>query len=119
MDLVAIGSGLALAIIAIGTQLPRMMAGLKRDKLDNVFAETQMSLVDGIQQSYEKQNASLNERLVKMETRMGEMDELIHNQAVKTTRLVVVVIHLRGLLTDNQIVVPAHIIEEINRLTAI
>lgn len=119
MDLVTLGSGLALAIIAIGTQIPRIMAGLKRDKLDNTVATTQMHMVDGIQQSYEKQIISLNERLVKMEARMAEMDTLIHGQAVKTTRLVVVVIQLRGLLRIDNIVVPAYIDEEIASLTKV
>lgn len=118
-DLLSIGTALAAAIITIAAIIPRILASLKRDKLDEKVAETQMGIVDGIQTSYEKQIDTLDDRMAKMEERIDAMDLTIHNQAIKITRLIVVVIHMRGLLVSNSIPIPANIQEEIDFLTAL
>lgn len=117
MDLVTLGTGLATAVIVFATLLPKIMAGLKRDKLDTKVATTQISQVDGIQNTYEKQVHSLSDRLCKMEARVSAMDETIHFQAVKVTRLIVVVIQLKSIMTEYSVPFPDHLKEEIDRLT--
>lgn len=117
MDLVTLGTGLASAVVIFATLLPKLMASLKRDRLDTKFASTQMEMVDGIQNSYEKQIQSLTERLNRMELRVNEMDETIHFQAVKVTRLIVVVIQLKSIMTEYAVPIPDHIKEEIDKLT--
>jgi hypothetical protein len=117
MDLVTIATGLAGSVIVLSSLLPKIMASLKRDKLDATVATTQISQVDGIQSTYEKQIHSLYDRLNKMELRVNEMDETIHFQAVKVTRLIVVVIQLKSIMTEYAVPIPEHLKEEIDRLT--
>ena len=93
------------------------MAGLKRDKLDATVATTQISQVDGIQSTYEKQILSLTDRLSKMESRMNEMDKIIHDQAIKVTKLIIVVIQLKSIITSAHIVIPQELLDEIDLLT--
>ena len=118
-DLLSIGTALAAAVITIAAIIPRILANLKRDKLDGMVAGTQMNIVDGIQNSYEKQIETMDERMTKMEDRIDAMDLTIHNQAIKITRLIVVVIHMRGLLQSASVPIPANIQEEIDILTSL
>lgn len=118
MDLITLGTGLATAVVLFATLLPKIMAGLKRDRLDATVAQTQMVMVDGIQNSYQKQISNLTARLNRMELRVNEMDETIHFQAVKVTRLIVVVIQLKSIMTEYSVPIPIHIQEEINTLTS-
>lgn len=118
-DLLTIGTALAAAIITIATIIPRILANLKRDKLDSKVAGTQMDVVDGLQTSYEKHIDALDDRMGKMEERIDAMDLTIHNQAIKITRLIVVVIHMRGLLQSASVPIPANIQEEIDILTSL
>ena len=118
-DLLTIGTALAAAIITIATIIPRILANLKRDSLDSKVAGTQMNIVDGLQTSYEKQIDTLDERMAKMEERIDAMDLTIHTQAIKITRLIVVVIHMRALLVANAVPIPSNIQEEIDLLTSL
>ena len=118
-DLLTIGTALAAAIITIATIIPRILANLKRDNLDGKFAGTQMDIVDGLQTSYEKQIELLDDRMIKMEERVDSMDMTIHTQAIKITRLIVVVIHMRGLLVSNAVPIPENIQTEIDLLTTL
>ena len=118
-DLLTIGTALAAAIITIATIIPRILANLKRDSLDSKVADTQMNIVDGLQTSYEKQIDTLDERMAKMEERIDAMDLTIHTQAIKITRLIVVVIHMRALLVANAVPIPSNIQEEIDLLTSL
>lgn len=118
-DLLTIGTALAAAIITIATIIPRILANLKRDNLDGKFAGTQMDIVDGLQTSYEKQIELLDDRMIKMEERVDSMDMTIHTQAIKITRLIVVVIHMRGLLVSNSVPIPENIQTEIDLLTTL
>ena len=117
MDLVTLGTGIASAVVVFATLLPKIMAGLKRDKLDATVATTQISQVDGIQSTYEKQILSLTDRLSKMESRMNEMDKIIHDQAIKVTKLIIVVIQLKSIITSAHIVIPQELLDEIDLLT--
>lgn len=117
-DLLALGTALAAAIISLATLLPKLLATFKKDKLDGAVASTQHSMVDGLQHSYEKQLDNLSERHDKLEERVGCMDDTIHAQAIKVTRLIVVVIHMNGLLDQHSISIPSHIKNEIDNLTA-
>ena len=118
-DLLTIGTALAAAIITIATIIPRILANLKRDSLDSKVAGTQMNIVDGLQTSYEQQIDTLDERMAKMEERIDAMDLTIHTQAIKITRLIVVVIHMRALLVANAVPIPSNIQEEIDLLTSL
>jgi hypothetical protein len=96
--------------------LPKLLAMFKRDKLDGTMSSTQQALVGDIQTSYEKQNVIRDERMRKLEEKVEAMDQLIHTQAVKITRLIVVIIHMRGLLNTHTVPVPDHIQAEIDHL---
>lgn len=115
-DLLAIGTSVAAAIISLATILPKLLTGFKKDKLEGAVATTQHKMVDGIQNSYEKQLSSLTERYNKLDLKVDSMDETIHTQAVKLTRLVVVLIHVKGLLEEHEVPVPPHMQAEIDSL---
>lgn len=117
-DLLTIGTALAAAVISIAALLPKLLANFKKDKLDGAVASTHHSMVDGIQSSYEKQLNNLSDRFNKLDTKVQGMDSTIHNQAIKITRLIVVLIHMQGLLEDASVPIPKHIQEEINNLTS-
>jgi hypothetical protein len=117
MDLITIGTGLATAVTTFAVFLPKIMAGLKRDQFDFKATTTQANMVDNIYHIYEKQITTLSDRLTKMELRVNEMDETIHVQAMKITRLIVVVIQLKSLLENSSVPLPEHLREEIDRLT--
>ena len=57
--------------------------------------------------------------MAKMEERIDAMDLTIHTQAIKITRLIVVVIHMRALLVANAVPIPSNIQEEIDLLTSL
>lgn len=115
-DLLALGTALAAAIISLATLLPKLLATFKKDKLEGAVASTQHSMVDGIQHTYEKQLATLWERFNKLEDKVATMDLTIHSQAIKVTRLTVVVIQVRGLLEDHDVPIPHHIKVEMDAL---
>jgi hypothetical protein len=88
-------AAIASALIAIALFLPRLLNAVKSDKVDgNVF-----------------------DRLLKHEERMNAMDDTIHKQQVKVTRLVVLVTHMNGLLIANGVTIPEKIEKEIQELT--
>lgn len=118
-DLLAIGTTIATALMAIATVLPKLIANFKKDKLDGTVASVQRTQVDGIQHSYEQQLTNLIGRFAKMELKVDAMENTIHMQSIKVTRLIVVVIHMRGLLASHSVPIPEHIKAEIDLLTAL
>lgn len=116
-DLLTIGTALAAAVISLAALLPKLLANFKKDKLDGAVASTHTSMVDGIQSSYEKQLNNLSERFNKLDAKVQGMDNTIHTQAIKITRLMVVLIHMQGLLEDASVPIPKHIQVEIDNLT--
>ena len=105
----------AFGLVALFSQLKSV---LKRDSVDAKVSETQQDMVNSIQKSYETQLAALNERVTRLDLRLTSMDEVIHIQAIKITRLMVVVTHLRSLLNINQIPLSEFVQEEIDSLTS-
>ena len=104
-DLLSIGTAVALALTGIATQLPKIIAAMKRDKVEWAISQNQHDSVDAI-----------NLRMLKHEARMNEMDETIRKQQIKVTRLQVLVIQLKGHLQANGVDIPAQVESEIKEL---
>lgn len=83
------------ALAAIAVFLPKLLNAVKSDKVDG----------------------NVLDRLLKHEERMNQMDDTIHKQQVKVTRLVVLVTHMNGLLIANGVTIPEKIEKEIQELT--
>lgn len=113
-DLITVGTSLAGVLIAIIVWGPKVMAAIRRDKLDGVVASTQTDMVNGIHLSYTEQLRALTARVTEMDAHIRRTDLMVHKQRVKLTRLQVSLIHLQGLLTLNGIEVPPHIRAEID-----
>lgn len=88
-------SALVIAMIAIATYLPKLLNSIKSDKIDG----------------------SVLERIAKHEERMNDMDRTIHRQAIKLTRLTVVLLHVKMLLNQHKVPVPEHLQKEMDELT--
>lgn len=116
-EVIALGSALAAALITIAAFIPKLLRSIKRDNLDTRVAGTQQSVVDEMYTSYERQLEALNERVSRLDSRLTEMDNTIHSQAIKITRLTIVIMHLRALLLTNAITIPDQIQDEIDVLT--
>ncbi len=116
-DILTIGTTLAAAIVAVAAVLPKLITSFKRDKLDGAVADAQSSMVDGMSGTYEKQLKFLDDRVQKLDQRVAAMEDIIHLQAVKITRLMVVVTHLRTLLNLNKIPLSEFVQTEIEDLT--
>jgi hypothetical protein len=116
-ELLAIGTALAGALLSLAAFLPKLLANLKKDNLAGSMAATQQDMVEGMQETFQKELTAQSERLRKLEAKVAHMEETIHSQAIKITRLIVVIIHMRGLLEDYNVPVPPHIQSEIDQLT--
>ena len=92
---VVTGGAIAAAIIGISAYLPKLLNGIKSDKIEG----------------------NVLDRIKRHEERMDEMDETIHKQQVHNTRFEVLVIHLVGLLAANGITIPDSLQREIDDLT--
>src|ERR1035437_8451879 len=115
-DSLTLGSAVIAGVITIAAFIPKLLKSIKRDNLDTKVASTQQTLVDEMYATYEKQRGEDGERLNKMEARMESMDNLIHFQSIKITRLIIVVIHLKALLISNIIPIPDQLQDEIDFL---
>lgn len=91
------GSALAIAAIAVAAHLPKILNSIKSDKIDG----------------------SVLDRIAKHEERMNEMDRTIHRQAIKLTRLTLVLMHVKVLLNSHSVPVPEHLQQEMDELTEI
>lgn len=113
-DLITIGTSFAGVLVAIIVWGPKLLAAVRRDKLDGVVAATQTDMVNGIHLSYTEQLRTLTVRVTEMDAHIRRTDLMVHKQRIKLTRLQVSLIHLQSLLTLNGIEVPAHIRSEID-----
>lgn len=115
-DLLALGTAVAAAIVSLAALIPKLLAGFKKDKLDGVVATTQQSMVDGIKATYDSQIATITERLNVVDAKANDMEDKLRAQSVTVTRLMVLVLKLKGLLEQNSIAIPLPIQKEIDVL---
>jgi uncharacterized coiled-coil protein SlyX len=95
------------AVLAITVALPRIMAMLKRDQLDNTTAATQITVMH-----------SLDERIMAMEKRITDLSALVHDQQIKITKLSSLLLRTEMVLQKQGVSIPAQLQEEIRRFTA-
>lgn len=92
---IGIASAIATALFAMAFGLPKLVNGFKSDKLDG----------------------SILDRVTKLEAKAEIQDLKIHRQAVRITKLVVLVIRLEGILMASGTQIPDSVREEIMELT--
>lgn len=110
-------SALGTAILAfIAYQLPKLRGQHKRQDLEDSATTVQIGMVNGLHHSYEAQLKSLVDRVTAMDQRITSMDSIIHDQAVRLTKLQMLVIQLNSLLAANGVKIPDYMVEEIKQL---
>ena len=92
---------MAASLLALVTFFPKLRNGLRGDKLDGDVL-TRLSTMEAHARAQDRE--------------MAEQDLRIHRNAVKFTRLVVVVIRLQGLLAAKAIEIPPDLVREIAKL---
>jgi hypothetical protein len=81
-------AGVATALIALGMSVPKLLNGYKTDRIDSNLLE-----------------------------RLDKMDEKIHTQAVRITRLTVLIIRLEALLIAHKIDIPVELRQELDEIS--
>lgn len=93
-NLAMIAAALTLGIVVIAVALPRILNSIKRDQLDgNVLTRLQ----------------TLEEKSIKQ-------DEKIHRQAVRITKLCMLLLKFHGLAVRNNVEVPQEMLDEMVEL---
>lgn len=116
-DIISIGSAIAGGAIGFAVLIPKILSGIKRDKLDSSVADKQQDMVSGLQKSYEQHLEAEAERHNALEARVTALERENHEQAIKITRLIVVVLHLKALLEKEKVPLSEYLKTEINELT--
>lgn len=106
-DIYALAGGVAAALIALATALPKILNAYKRDKIDGDALDT------------------FYKRLRAKEARIDEMDATIHQLAIERTELTVTVqelvsitTQLTGIIVDCGATVPAALLSQLSRISA-
>lgn len=103
---------LALAGTVLGLQ--RVMTLFKQGTVDSAKVSAEHTLVDNMHDELKR----ISDALEEARKRQSEMNDLIHLQAIKLTRMEVLLIRMYGLLTHNNIKLPddlkSHIDELVN-----
>jgi hypothetical protein len=87
-------SVIAIALIALAALIPKLLNSFKGDMIQG----------------------NILDRLKSLEQGAASQEIKVHKFAVKVTKLVVVVIRLEALLKDNNIPIPADLMEEVQML---
>jgi hypothetical protein len=83
-----VAAGVATALVALGASIPKLLNGFKTDRIDgNLLA------------------------------RLDAMDAKIHTQAVRITRLTVLIIRLEALLIAHKIEIPKDLRDELDEIS--
>lgn len=88
-------AAIASALIGLAVYLPKISNGMKSDKVDG----------------------NILDRVLKLEVKAEQQDKKIHKQAVRITKLVVLVIRLEGILMASGTQIPDTVRDEIMELT--
>jgi hypothetical protein len=95
-------AGAAGAIIAllIGTQ--RYKTFWKRDDVENSKIGVEKTLIDSLHEEFIR----INNELESARMRQNEMNQLVHDQALKLGRMEMMILRMYNLLTHNEVAIP-------------
>ena len=103
-----------LALVGTVLGLQKVMTMFKRGKVDDAKVDAEQTIVISLHEELKR----ISDELEDARKRQSEMNELIHLQAVKLTRMEVLLIRMYGLITHNNIQMPedlkTHIDEIVN-----
>ena len=90
-----VGSAITAFFLAVAYYLPKLMNTNKGDRLDGKVLD----------------------RVEALEEKTTRMSETIHLQAIKLTRLTIILLHIKPLLVAHAVPVPEHIQKDIDEFT--
>lgn len=112
------------ALFAAIPHISKLFSAFRQHKLEEAVGRTQLDIVDGLQESLERQFKSQEARFAQQQAwmsaadiRMQQMDHQLHAQTLKVTRLVMLVIQLRATMAQQGIFPDPRVQREIDSLT--
>jgi hypothetical protein len=101
-------------IALVGTVLgfQRVLTMFKRGKVDGTKVDAEHTIVSSLHEELKR----ISDELEDARKRQAEMNELIRSQAIKLTRMEVLMIRMYGLITHNNIQMPDDLKNHIDEL---
>lgn len=112
MDITSKVSTGVLALVGTVLGLQKVMTLFKQGKVDGAKVDAEQTIVTSLHDELKR----ISDELEDARKRQSEMNELIHLQAIKLTRMEVLLIRMYGLITHNNIPLPDDIKSHIDEL---
>jgi hypothetical protein len=102
LDLSSKTGGMVAGLIGIALGLQKVMTMFKRNRIEDIKADTEHTILDSVHDELKR----ITDEMQAARKRQNDMNELIHQQAIKLTRMEMLMIRMYGLITNHNIQVP-------------
>lgn len=101
-----------MGLLGVVFGIQKAMTFWKKGEVEQAGVGASKSVIDGLHEEFKRINTELDTA----RTRQEEMNQMIHQQAVKLTRMELLLYRMYGLLNNNNIMIPDDLRSHMNEL---